>query len=426
MKKINFNIFLFILFVYCFSCLTIIGSFKVKSSISVLENRALQRRPALTLNSIFNGSYFKEYENYFSDNFIFRDNFVFISNNIKKIKGFTNKDGASIVQHKGENIAEIPKKKIEPKQEIQDNDILKNKEETQENDKSGSFIGELLILNDTAMTVFHFYQRNCLKYSKIINQFTEKSARNINIYSLLVPTQIEFISSSKYKNISDSQKNAIDFINKHFNNKVKVVDAYLALKQNRDKYIYFRTDHHWTALGAYYAYTAFTISSGVKSIPIEQYKTEKVTGFLGSSYSETLNKKLEKNPDTITLYKPFIKNDYNIFYDGPLKMNLLDMNHAEKKNKYRIFLSGDRPLGIIKTEVKNGRKILVVKDSFGNAFIPFLLPHYEEIFIVDPRQYNKNILNLINDNGIQDVLFLNYTSAAGMPDYNEFLAELLN
>lgn len=428
MKKINLNILLFIIVIYSISCLNFIASFRERPSISVLENRALQKKPVLTISEVLSGGYFRKYEEYFSDNFIFRDNFVLVSNNIKKLAGIPNKDGVSLVEYKGENIAENTKvTENEENVKIINENLQNNKEKTDKikNNEKGNVVGKLLILNDTVMSVFHFNEENCKKYSGMINNFVEKSSNNINVYSILIPTNIEFLESTKYKNISDSQKSAIDFINKSLDTKVKKVDAYSALMQHKNEYIYFRTDHHWTALGAYYAYTAFSNSLGIKPIPIEQYDTTKVTGFLGSSYSETLNKKLEKNPDTIVLYKPFTKHEYHIYYDGPLKMNLLDMNHATKKNKYRIFLSGDRPLGIIKTDVKNGKKIIVLKDSFGNAFIPFLIPHYEEIIIVDSRQYESNINKIIAKMGIQDVLFINYTSAAGMKDYIELLSNLL-
>jgi hypothetical protein len=106
-------------------------------------------------------------------------------------------------------------------------------------------------------------------------------------------------------------------------------------------------------------------------------------------------------------------------------MNVLDMTHADKKNKYRIFLSGDRPLGKISTEVKNEKKILIIKDSYGNAFIPFLIPHYEEIYIVDPRQYKSNVLKLIKDNGIQEVLFLNYVPAVDMKNIIDLIGKMM-
>lgn len=190
---------------------------------------------------------------------------------------------------------------------------------------------------------------------------------------------------------------------------------------NRDKYVYFRTDHHWTAQGAYYAYIAFCDASGEVPVSLEKYGTGKVEGFLGSTYSATLNNKLKNNPDTIHYFRPFAKHEYNIYYEGAMRMSLLDMSHAKQKNKYRIFLSGDRPLGRIVTENQNNKKLLVIKDSYGNAFVPFLLPHYKEIYVVDPRQYKKSTIGLIKDKGIQEVIFLNYVPATTISEFSDLI-----
>jgi len=121
-----------------------------------------------------------------------------------------------------------------------------------------------------------------------------------------------------------------------------------------------------------------------------------------------------------------VKSEYNVWYEGPVKLKVIDMYHATQKNKYRVFISGDRPLGIIKTEVSNGKKILIIKDSYGNAMVPFLLPHYEEIYVVDPRQYGKNIFNLIQDNEIQEVLFLNYALIVGDNSFADLIIKVMN
>jgi hypothetical protein len=120
-----------------------------------------------------------------------------------------------------------------------------------------------------------------------------------------------------------------------------------------------------------------------------------------------------------------VKNEYNVYYESPIKMKVIDMSHADKKIKYRVFISGDRPLGIIKTEVENGKKLLVIKDSYGNAMVPFLLPHYQEIFVIDPRQYNKNVFTLIKENGIQEVLFLNYVPILSEYGFSDLIVKMM-
>ena len=161
-------------------------------------------------------------------------------------------------------------------------------------------------------------------------------------------------------------------------------------------------------------------------ISIDRYEKDKVSPYLGSLYSTTLSKKIRENPDTIYLYKPFINHEYNIYYTGAIKMDVLDMSQAETKNKYGIFISGDRPWGKITTEIKNGRKIVIIKDSYANAFVPFLIPHYEEIYVVDPRQFTLNIYDFIKNNEINEVLFLNYILVTDYKDFTDLLIEMSN
>jgi hypothetical protein len=94
-------------------------------------------------------------------------------------------------------------------------------------------------------------------------------------------------------------------------------------------------------------------------------------------------------------------------------------------NKYGIFMGGDQPLAKITTNVKNGKKIAVIKDSYANAFIPFLLPHYEEIYVVDPRQYTHNFLDLVKKNGIQNVLILNYSFITENNGFADLMREMV-
>ena len=293
-----------------------------------------------------------------------------------------------------------------------------------EKNDNGKRIGKILIWNNSAMQLFKAYTDAEVYYADTLNKFREKAGEQVKVYSLLGPTSIEFVDNEKYRSLSDSQKEAITRVNERFDGVIPV-DAYSRLEEHKDEYIYFRTDHHWTALGAYYAYTAFADACGFEAVPLDRYETETIEDYVGSMYDMTSSSVLKKNPDTITVYKPFVKNEYNVWYEGPVKLKVIDMYHATQKNKYRVFISGDRPLGVIKTEIQNGKKILVIKDSYGNAMVPFLLPHYEEIYVVDPRQYGKNIFKLIEDNGIQEVLFLNYALIVGDKNFANLIIKVM-
>ena len=291
-------------------------------------------------------------------------------------------------------------------------------------DDNGKKIGRILIYKNSAMQLFRANGVAEEYYANTLNSFKQRVGEQIKVYSLLAPTSIEFIDNMKYKELTDSQKDAISRVNNKFEG-IETVNAYEKLEEKKDEYIHFRTDHHWTALGAYYAYTGFASSAGFGTIPLEKYETEIIEEYVGSMYDMTSSNTLKKHPDTITVYKPFVENVYNVWYEGPVKLKVIDMYHASKKNKYRVFISGDRPLGIIESEVKNNKKILVIKDSYGNAMVPFLLPHYEEIYVVDPRQYKKNIFELIEDKGLQEVLFLNYALILGDTSFPDLIVKVM-
>lgn len=432
MKKHHFNLLLFLVPLFLLGTLNLITPHQ--ATISELESRTLKTKPFFTTQKLFSGEYFQEYEDYFADNFIFREKFVSISGKIKDLWGLPGKDKVTIVLNRGANVA-ATQKKGNPDEgndtpETDDSPQPHNNEEKSEMTKEenkGSIEGRVLVLNDQAMEIHTFNAEASKYYADFINKFQENLPdNNIKVYSLIAPTQIEFITEPKYKDLSSPQKKTIDYVNKHLHPKIIPVDAYQALQQNIDQYLYFRSDHHWTALGAYYAYTAFVEAKGEKPIPLEQYKVKKITPYLGSLYSTTLSQKIRENPDTVYLYKPFIKHEYTVYYENPIKIDLLDMRHAESKNKYGIFIGGDHPWGKISTAIKNGKKIIIIKDSYANAFVPFLLPHYEEIYIVDPRQFNLDIFAFIQENGIQEVLFLNYVLVTDNNGFTDLLLKMSN
>ena len=432
MKKHHLNILLFLIPLFLLGILNLFTPHK--PAISQLENRTLKTKPLFTTEKLFSGEYFQEYEEYFADNFIFRESFVNINGKIKNLWSLPTKDKVSIVFNEGANVAATQNKNKQDKENdtsktdtpSQTNNNDRKNEMTDKKDQT-NIKGRVLVFNDCAMEIHTFNAEACKYYADFINQFQENLPNNkIKVYSLIAPTQIEFITESKYKNLSSPQKETIAYVNKHLGPQIIPVDAYQALQQNIDQYIYFRSDHHWTALGAYYAYTAFMETKSEKPLPIEQYKVKKVTPYLGSLYSTTLSQKIRENPDTVFLYQPLLKHEYIVYYENPIKIDLLDMRHAENKNKYGIFLGGDHPWGKITTEIKNGKKIIIIKDSYANAFVPFLLPHYEEIYIVDPRQFNLDIFTFIKENGIQEVLFLNYVLVTDNNGFTDLLRQMSN
>lgn len=267
----------------------------------------------------------------------------------------------------------------------------------------------LLVVGDTCYEIFGYGEKACSYYANAISSFQSQLEVTDKVYSIVVPSHIEYIASEKYRKMAMSQADAINYINSQFNDKIRPVNIYNALAEHASEYLYFRSDHHWTALGAYYAYTSFATAIGDKAYELDAFEHKTVEGFLGTLYNKSLSQEVKKNPDTVDIYMPFVKNKFTIFTEAGSKLNydLINMKNAKSSNKYLIFISGDNPLSIIDTDLDNGKKIMVFKDSYGNAFIPYLTSHYDQIFIIDPRHYNKGAISYAKENGIHEFLFLN-------------------
>lgn len=231
------------------------------------------------------------------------------------------------------------------------------KESTTENEDNANVVaeqsGSIITLGDKAFEIFNGNQTGTQKYSETISKHKKELGEDIDVYNMVIPTHVEFGLPKEYKDMSKSQKSSIDNIYKGMDKDVKTVDIYNKLKQHKDEYIYFNTDHHWTTLGAYYAYEEFCKVAGLDSIDINKYEKYTIEDFLGTFYTQTQDNNLKKNPDKVDYYK--IPENYKVYryekenLDKPLKTTLY-ADYASGTNSYSVFLHGDFPM--IKIENK--------------------------------------------------------------------------
>lgn len=398
-----------------------------KAKSSEIENRDLKQKPEFTVSSLRSGSYFRDYNDYYNDTFIFRDKLLKVSSGIREALFFNTSDAKIIVSDKSKEFNAVEENKsdsmdesnITPKPQNTSGEVRPTPDKTeavpQKKYDESEGVGYWLVIDGKAVELFKFDKENFEYYAEVLNKYNDMLADKIPIYSLIAPTNSEFVQLKRYKGITDSQNNALDFLNTRFSSGITSVNAYDILNNHKDEYIYFRSDHHWTALGAYYGYIAFIQSKNEEAVPLENYKTVQIDNFLGSSYSKTMDKSIEENPDTIVAYLPFVNYKYEMHHwNNSDEAEIIDMKYAQtKRDKYLVFLSsGDSTWAMIKTDNKNGKKLLVVKDSYGNTIVPFLLPHFEEIYVVDPRFYDHNtsgnLIDFIGTKGINEILFVNY------------------
>jgi hypothetical protein len=196
------------------------------------------------------------------------------------------------------------------------------------------------------------------------------------------------------------------------NARVHTVPVYDALMQHRDEYIFFRTDHHWTALGAYYGYQAYAAAAGFTPYDLSAFEVREFPGFLGTYYASSgQSAALSATPDTVYAYVPFATNSLT-FYDAdlnPTKWFIInDVSNYKAGNKYSCFIGGDNGYTEIENpSITDGSTCLLYKDSYGNPFATFLVNNYQKVYIIDPRYFTVDLKEFVTSHGVQDVIFLN-------------------
>ncbi len=291
----------------------------------------------------------------------------------------------------------------------------------------------LVQIGDTGYEYYNFVEDRANKYITTVCDAGEQLG-SIKLYNMIIPTSMDVMLPESYIEEnginSQDQNKAIHYMYSSINTinpNVKTVPIFDALKLHNNEYIYFRTDHHWTQLGAYYAYVEFCKAKGVEAVALDQFEKKEYPGFLGSFYNDSPNTEMENNPDTVEAYVSsanttmYYTTEDGETYEQPV---IADGSGYSSEWLYLIFAAGDQPYEeIVNSDLTNGSSCLVVKESFGNAFVPFLVNHYQTVYVVDYRSYEGDISALAEEKGVDDVLLLNNIS---MTRNEDLIDELSN
>lgn len=298
------------------------------------------------------------------------------------------------------------------------------KPETDPKNQGGEMSGSVLVLDDgRAIDLYGGGYERGQNYAETLNQLKTLVGDQVNVFSLVAPTAVSFYLPDDLSYMAGSEWDNIDHLNSFFDGIIPV-DAYTALSQHVNEDIYFRTDHHWQPLGAYYAAQTFANTAQVPFAPLSDYETVSMEGYVGTMYGYSNENQLVKNnPDVFTYYKP--KNEYTTTYytqslTDPYEAGLFlkSLDDTPVVSWYLVFMGGDDEVAHVHTDVGNGRKLVMVKDSYGNAVVPCLTNSFEDIWVVDMRYFEGSISQLVKDEGLTDVLFcMNSFSATGDNQY---------
>ena len=342
---------------------------------SEMENRNLEQMPKLTADSLLSGQFMKDFETYSTDQFVGRDLWISLKSSSERALG------------KKEN-----------------NNVY--------------FCGQ-----DTLIT--RFDQPDAAKVSEnlnYVNTFVENV--DIPVTFSLIPTQAciwadrlpDGAPNASQTDLLDQAKAAVPG--------ATWADLYSPLWAHKDESIFYRTDHHWTSLGAYYGYTALAEALGYTPVPLDTYtETIRSTEFYGTVFSSSGVRWV--SPDTISTYVPDTGITVTSYtYDSTgnqveVPRSLYDTSFLSVKDKYSMFLGGNQSLGVVKTPNTDKPKLLIIRDSYADSLAPFLPPHFSEIHLVDLRYYKLSLADYIQQNGIDQALVL-YSVPNFVTDSNLF------
>lgn len=318
------------------------------------ENRSLAQLPKLSFSTIASGDFFTDFNSWFSDQFVGRSFYREMDFLLKR----------------GEGLREI-------------NDV---------------FIGK-----GTLLYPIEYNPKTAQANIDAINTFASLSGLPTNVViadaaasieSNRLPTSAPRLTTTEFykKNISSLEDS------------VHYVDINKSLKKHADEYIFYKSDHHWTSLGAFYGFQTFASDCLETQVSKKDYNIMQITDdFQGTLFYKTGDFLLK---DNIDIYVPTDNPDYVVTKDNKKSRSIYDEKKLKSNNQYEVFLGANQAVVKIEMDNDSNRRLLLFKDSYANSFIQFLLPYYREITIVDPRYYYGSINELVQQNYPTEVLFL--------------------
>ena len=348
-------------FVMCMIIFFLLNLIVSDKEMSEEENRMLAGSPRLSWSSLVSGDFMTKYETYLADQFAGRNFWRSIKVGLSGLGGSR-----------------------------QEEDILIGKDD---------YLMEEIVSPD---------QDTLMENLEAIRQFAKRS-RDIQTYMLLVPNAANIMRDRlpAFATVSD-QSRMFAQVKRELGEDVEWLDAAEALKKHAGEQIYYKTDHHWTSLGAFY-----TFSQVAEQM---QIKTDVSSGFVSYPISTTFNGMLAAKSgcrmdvrEDIYMYVPRdTDNDVVVNYvDEQRKTaSLYDSSKLKTRDQYAVFLGENTSVVDIKTVSESKRRLLLIKDSYANSFVPFLTPYFREIVLVDPRYYSGTIEDIMDTYRISDVLYL--------------------
>lgn len=336
------------------------------------ENRMLDTMPKLSLTGVLNGDFMEQWESYMSDQFAGRNLLRGLKVKLDRLGGSRMENGVII-------------------------------------GKDGQLFEDIAVPDD------ELFKDNI----NAVRSFAEMYP-DIPTTVMLIPDAACILSDSlpAFATVED-QSQMFSMVERGLGDSVSWVDAYSALNKHKTEKLYYKTDHHWTTQAAFYVFQEAAAGLGIEGDVSDDYVSYTVTdsfnGVLASKSGAGLDEK-----EQIDIYVPTEGDDdviVNYVDEAKKRTSLYDSSKLETRDKYGVFFGGNTSVMDIKTMSTSRQRLLVVKDSFADCFIPFLTPYYREIVVVDPRYYSGTLEDIMETYRITDALIL-YSGNTFMTDNN--------
>ena len=449
----------------------------LRPTVSYIEKRSLAEFPEFSVEALTSGDYFDDISTWFSDTFPGRESWITLASRTESLHGYseimiagdpedfmdldeitpetevptetsapeteapTDAPVAEGTEPAGEPATEAVPETTEPIPETEpapeETIVLEEGtapdmpvEEWGGVDAGANEIfksGAVIQIGDTLFQQQGFSKNESTRYVNVINKVADTYAdQGIRVVSAQPPQSVGVMIEPEYleKIKCADQAEISAFIGENLNDNVYYVDTVPLLREHNDEYIFFRTDHHWTALGAYYVYEAICEELGMEAASLDSFEVWDQGRFQGSLYWKA-PRTSALTEDNVIAYNPPGDLNTRIYKTGNSGFEwtvLTDMSKSNVNSKYMTFLAGDPPLvRIINNDLPDAGNCVIIKDSFGNCLAPFFTQNYHTVYVVDYRYYSKSMSTLISSFEIDDVIFVPNLGATQSASVNDLL-----
>lgn len=408
----------------------------LRPDISLREKRELEKFPEFSFSALADGSFFAGIDRWFSDTFPGRDMWIDAAQSVEGLYGHSDiviygdipatqavTTSAPEPTPEADAVTSAPAAEEPPAEDTAPSETPEPEYvwggETISEDELVS-LGAVIQIGDSAYTYTSFSPYFSERYAAVVSRAAELLDGKCRVADVLVLHGTTLLLPRDYRESIGCvcEEEVLDYVNLCLSDAVYKVDTYTPLLHHNGEYIYYRTDHHWTALGAYYAYTDWAKKMGFEPVPLSEYEENMQSPFYGSLYYKA-NRAKALTPDEVYTYTP--PGDVHLFVEME-NYDTLEYRGAEYtllqeirgNDKYMAFLTGDRPLcTLINNDITDGSACLLIKNSNGNPFAYYLTQHYQYVYVIDYRKYtHRDLSEFVEYYDVNDVIFCMSTGQA--------------